>query len=338
MFLSGQLESHVQARANANLVCCSAFSVRVSDHSVEDDGSDAADQRGVSALDLLASAYGASSDSEGDGLPASSPCTDENNDLNHEERFANKDLVSDSQNGLYNEYPHCTDGYDDMNRSRSAIAERRELKPEFSDKDQPGIVDDMEDSGEMDDREDSQEMEDSGEMETFSSSIKSMGEAIDADCKELDSSCHTTAVAISRQGDAKMGTIASGSPDIFRQPDASYGSAEVTEYSAKTSPSRTFDTIGKNSVISTIGRSDKDSSRMHVFCLEHALEVEKLLHPFGGVNIMILCHPGECFVNSIISTQPFSFYLVLFLFPSFCSTCWSLLHLCLHLYVSLQYY
>ena len=292
IYKSGQLESYVQDRANDDLVHCSTFSAHVSDHNIEDDGSDAADQRGVSALDLLASAYGASSDSEGERLPASSPCTDENNDLNHEEGFANKDLlVSDSQNGLYNEYSHCTDGYDDMNGSRSAIAERRELKPEFSDEDQPGMVDDLEDSGEMD-REDRGEREDSGEMETSSSSIKSMREAVDVDSKDLDSSNHTTAAAIIHQGDVKMGTIASGSPHIFRQPDASYDSAEVTEYSAKTSPSSNFEAIRTNSVISAIERPNRDSSRMHVFCLEHALEVEKLLHPLGGVNIMILCHPG----------------------------------------------
>ncbi|GMH16746.1 hypothetical protein Nepgr_018587 [Nepenthes gracilis] len=36
---------------------------------------------------------------------------------------------------------------------------------------------------------------------------------------------------------------------------------------------------------------DEDSSRMHVFCLEHAVEVEQRLHPIGGVQISLLCHP-----------------------------------------------
>nr|CAD1820031.1 unnamed protein product [Ananas comosus var. bracteatus] len=36
---------------------------------------------------------------------------------------------------------------------------------------------------------------------------------------------------------------------------------------------------------------DRDSSRMHVFCLEHALEVEKQLQQIGGANIILLCHP-----------------------------------------------
>ncbi|XP_050221199.1 lysine-specific demethylase REF6 [Mercurialis annua] len=38
-------------------------------------------------------------------------------------------------------------------------------------------------------------------------------------------------------------------------------------------------------------RSDEDSSRMHVFCLEHAIEVEQQLRTIGGVYILLLCHP-----------------------------------------------
>ncbi|XP_028765172.1 lysine-specific demethylase REF6 isoform X2 [Neltuma alba] len=37
--------------------------------------------------------------------------------------------------------------------------------------------------------------------------------------------------------------------------------------------------------------SDEDSSRLHVFCLEHAAEVEQQLHPIGGAHILLLCHP-----------------------------------------------
>ncbi|KAH8486797.1 hypothetical protein H0E87_025702 [Populus deltoides] len=38
-------------------------------------------------------------------------------------------------------------------------------------------------------------------------------------------------------------------------------------------------------------RSDKDSSCMHVFCLEHAVEIEQQLRQIGGVHILLLCHP-----------------------------------------------
>ncbi|KAK1363230.1 hypothetical protein POM88_038791 [Heracleum sosnowskyi] len=36
---------------------------------------------------------------------------------------------------------------------------------------------------------------------------------------------------------------------------------------------------------------DEDSSRSHVFCLQHAFEVELKLHALGGVHMLLLCHP-----------------------------------------------
>ncbi|KAL2932629.1 Lysine-specific demethylase REF6 [Bienertia sinuspersici] len=51
-----------------------------------------------------------------------------------------------------------------------------------------------------------------------------------------------------------------------------------------------FDSVGKPN-LSFAHRCDEDSSRMHVFCLEHAVEVEKQLRPIGGVHILLLCHP-----------------------------------------------
>ncbi|KAL4325922.1 hypothetical protein GQ457_11G028250 [Hibiscus cannabinus] len=47
----------------------------------------------------------------------------------------------------------------------------------------------------------------------------------------------------------------------------------------------------ENADIPFIQRSDEDSSRMHVFCLEHAVEVEQQLRQIGGVHIFLLCHP-----------------------------------------------
>ncbi|KAF9600301.1 hypothetical protein IFM89_005887 [Coptis chinensis] len=37
--------------------------------------------------------------------------------------------------------------------------------------------------------------------------------------------------------------------------------------------------------------SQEESSRKHIFCLEHAVEVEKQLRPIGGASILLLCHP-----------------------------------------------
>ncbi|XP_020592304.1 lysine-specific demethylase JMJ705-like [Phalaenopsis equestris] len=76
---------------------------------------------------------------------------------------------------------------------------------------------------------------------------------------------------------------------VFDQPGSSYGSKMAT--------GNTFTTFGhlddsiNNSKMTVVQPSDKDSYRMHVFCLEHAVDVEKRLRALGGVNLMLLCHP-----------------------------------------------
>lgn len=49
----------------------------------------------------------------------------------------------------------------------------------------------------------------------------------------------------------------------------------------------------ENADIPFAPKSDEDSSRMHVFCLEHAIEVEQQLRQIGGVHVFLLCHPGR---------------------------------------------
>ncbi|EFH52162.1 hypothetical protein ARALYDRAFT_906087 [Arabidopsis lyrata subsp. lyrata] len=48
---------------------------------------------------------------------------------------------------------------------------------------------------------------------------------------------------------------------------------------------------GSNTSLPFVPRSDNDSSRLHVFCLEHAAEVEQKLLPIGGIHLMLLSHP-----------------------------------------------
>lgn len=42
-----------------------------------------------------------------------------------------------------------------------------------------------------------------------------------------------------------------------------------------------------------MNKPDKDSSRIHVFCLEHALEVQRKLRSIGGACLLLVCHSGE---------------------------------------------
>ncbi|XP_062207813.1 lysine-specific demethylase JMJ705-like [Phragmites australis] len=67
--------------------------------------------------------------------------------------------------------------------------------------------------------------------------------------------------------------------------DASHNSATISMDGNRSS------TIMMNNLATSIVKSDKDSSRMHAFCLEHAIEVEKQLQTIGGAHIVLLCHP-----------------------------------------------
>lgn len=83
----------------------------------------------------------------------------------------------------------------------------------------------------------------------------------------------------------------------------------------------------KNALL--VPQCDEDSSRMHVFCLEHAVEAEQQLRPIGGAHIVLLCHPGlglivyysfmlSLFIphRSCCRTTPFHCFLPLICFPS----------------------
>lgn len=72
------------------------------------------------------------------------------------------------------------------------------------------------------------------------------------------------------------------------------------------------DPRGSTTMMDSLNQStveiDKDSSRMHVFCLEHAVEVEKQLQAIGGAHIILLCRPGQpssCLLITIECNAPF---------------------------------
>ncbi|XP_024973379.1 lysine-specific demethylase REF6-like isoform X4 [Cynara cardunculus var. scolymus] len=52
----------------------------------------------------------------------------------------------------------------------------------------------------------------------------------------------------------------------------------------------------ENTPITTV--CDEESSRMHIFCLEHALEVEQRLRAVGGVHMLLLCHQDYSSLDS----------------------------------------
>ncbi|PKA61274.1 Lysine-specific demethylase REF6 [Apostasia shenzhenica] len=71
---------------------------------------------------------------------------------------------------------------------------------------------------------------------------------------------------------------------------SSFSDSTITGSTVSITSSNMDDSM-KNSCTTAEQEPDKDSARMHVFCLEHAVEVEKQLRLIGGANIMLLCHP-----------------------------------------------
>ncbi|XVF11617.1 hypothetical protein REPUB_Repub08aG0042700 [Reevesia pubescens] len=85
-----------------------------------------------------------------------------------------------------------------------------------------------------------------------------------------------------------------GLEDKFKDPiTASNTNPSYAPATHGTKKMRFSEAIGpmENADISFAPRSDEDSSRMHVFCLEHAVEVEQQLRQIGGVHVFLLCHP-----------------------------------------------
>ncbi|XWS51349.1 hypothetical protein CRYUN_Cryun12cG0169500 [Craigia yunnanensis] len=85
-----------------------------------------------------------------------------------------------------------------------------------------------------------------------------------------------------------------GLEDKFRDPiTASHANPSYSPATHGTEKMRFSKAIAamENADIPFTPRSDEDSSRMHVFCLEHAVEVEQQLRQIGGVHVFLLCHP-----------------------------------------------
>lgn len=61
-------------------------------------------------------------------------------------------------------------------------------------------------------------------------------------------------------------------------------------------------------------KPDKDSSRIHVFCLEHALEVQKKLRLIGGACLLLVCHPGKHLNSQLLQLGLFQYSCFLFSF------------------------
>ncbi|KAG1358917.1 lysine-specific demethylase JMJ705 [Cocos nucifera] len=302
---SGQRGRHTENTVDDYWVHCNAYSGQVSEQSVEV-FSDNTGQRGISALDLLASAYWDTSDTEEEVLHEKSACTDENDvkdspcsskPIEHpnfaielqnlcsskdSQKVTDLSLVgADCENGTCAQNSYNVSS-DDPNRPTNVSAgEKCQLQLEFCGSNQP---ENAKSAG-------TDSLDDNRKVTTSNSSIKSMEEPIDFSYREVDDGCHATETADNQQANMKMGNPSFGSEDFSVQPDVCCDLSEATKGTGITTQSINVHTRMMNSGILPLRRCDKDSSRMHVFCLEHAVEVGKQLQPIGGMHIMLFCHP-----------------------------------------------
>ncbi|KAG0478364.1 hypothetical protein HPP92_013083 [Vanilla planifolia] len=292
---SGQIGMEIKDRLDDNVVHSIRYSTQVLD-SVEV-GSEISNMKDSSALDLLASAYGdLSSDSDDQQLPhETSVLTYENFSkeifssykLDHGSGVATKHMdlwfgkfpftqVEQELAGAKCQNALCAgnstnstlsndSSLQKLESSRFCIAEHTEsvLLNNFA-------------------RE--------REVTTSSSSVKYVEGPNNSSCKQIQSS-HSTAPQSSHRTSAKMEEPTTRSADLSLWANPSCGEGMPCLNRTGATQSINCQPDIRNSDMPVVQRSDKDSSRMHVFCLEHAVEVEHKLQKVGGVNIMLLCHP-----------------------------------------------
>ncbi|XP_077228038.1 lysine-specific demethylase JMJ705-like isoform X2 [Tasmannia lanceolata] len=277
-FSSGHMEKDDKDGLIDVPVQSSDFQIQVANQRVEL-VSDTVSHQGISSLDLLACAYGDSSDSEEEAVqPEMSPCADENDFIYHPSA-CNQDQQLRSG---------CT-GISDMHELPSVNVEYRDQQIlDFAlgnDMGHPVSVEAH--SSEGTDR----------NMATKSGSILTSVEVSCSkriDCKESDRMYHTfVETSKVHRCDVKMDHPKFDSMDfsMLSEPPCYISDNAAIEKCPETTQFGNIDASRKNPNISFMQRSDKDSSRMHIFCLEHAMEVEKQLRPLGGVHMLLLCHP-----------------------------------------------
>ncbi|XP_064942089.1 lysine-specific demethylase REF6-like isoform X2 [Musa acuminata AAA Group] len=276
--------------------------VQVSDQSVEMI-SDVTCPSGASALDLLASIYEDSSDVEDEDVPhEKSRCSDKNDpEKDSSSCNANQPFVTavepqiiysrevehdktywhladaDNQTDMSIQSSQSADISDNLNGHISAAADDIcQIESGFCSPDQPEnwkLVS-------------ASYLEDNRTVANSGTSTKFVGEPRGAQCRELDGQN-----AEDHYSSLKMGNLTSVFKDLPVNRDIC-GNRIVPVKTALLHPElRNVDIKLMSSTALVMQGSDKDSSRLHVFCLEHAAEIEKQLQPIGGVHMMVLCHP-----------------------------------------------
>ncbi|KAK9119938.1 hypothetical protein Scep_018031 [Stephania cephalantha] len=230
------LENHYQDGLYDVPVKAGVFHVKMTEQK-HDVAFDHGAQKGVSALDLLASAYGDLSDS----------------DEEHVEPAVGDDVAS-SAKYLNDDRQYCSL---DPNYREGASASPRSSSVEYERKHALSSLNEV-------------------DIATSSDGLILPGKLV------TGSSEHQSRV--------KMEKLEGGLGD-YSWPSHTLSNSSQVDRLSEMNKSSAIDMSLQNCNMPFMQRSDEDSTRKHVFCLEHAVEVEKQLRPRGGAHILLVCHP-----------------------------------------------
>ncbi|KAF8408360.1 hypothetical protein HHK36_007509 [Tetracentron sinense] len=289
---SGRTEKRVPDGLYDVIVQSCDYEVQAADQSVEVVSDTEA--KHISSLDLLASTYGNSSDSEEDQVePEMSVRADEN--------YMRDSSLPSNQN------EHSRSAYGVLSSKNKFLCDDSilsSLEPDHH----SGAAGRLSRLGSEDGRP-SVNFKDRSEK-TFDCSLEiEMGNQVSMESKILESrfkdqGAKLRRVATSSAGlhhsDVKMERLECGPANYSTpsNPSRAISNCSPVVHFAETTKVSNVDNSVENTNRLLMQRSDEDSSRMHIFCLEHAVEVEKQLRPIGGVHMLLLCHPDYPKVES----------------------------------------
>ncbi|CAN6464389.1 unnamed protein product [Victoria cruziana] len=263
-----------------------------------------------SALDLLAVAYGDQSDSEEDidqnesCLQTKNPATGSDSDI-LPLRSSSLNKIPNSSGNLLSKVPLCpgeTTKFSDTQESpQNKVGSHCQFSSESSD---PEKVIEAPNANvvKLDKLKCSlgDSLDNSGQAESIA--IVNILESTET-CKNMSTSVNE-AVHGSREGDPSVDVLGESnsvaSRAVSQDSDANLDKALVTsiprscEVSAEITESthqRGLDMQVHDGKLPHLRGPNIEFSRMHVFCLEHALEAQRQLEPIGGADIFLLCHP-----------------------------------------------
>ncbi|KAJ4973109.1 hypothetical protein NE237_006283 [Protea cynaroides] len=300
-YCSGRMEKSIRDGLIDVPVQSGEYQVQVIDRRIEV-VSDTETVKGISSLDLLAVAYGNSSDSEEDQVEPEMSGYNDENELNNCSVQCNKEQ-SRSANGSFPSKSRLCDNsglpvlepnnHDKFAGNLSHQSSRHIIGDEISVR--VGASDSMPGPSNTYVR--------NRMKHAFHSSILSDTQNFSSkESRSLDGKCGDPMVKsgglVARSSgvhlsDMKMERSESGSAfhPIPRNSSLVLANCSPVAHFAESMKNANAEISVDNKSMPVIHRSDGDSSRMHIFCLEHAVEVEKQLNPIGGVHMLLLLHP-----------------------------------------------